>query len=638
MTLILPGQQASTRRWAALALAMLACATPCRAQSSTFKLSSFALPCSLQPNPFGLISRPTGVTLGDFNGDKKSDLALMCNSASSPEVLDLFLFAGKNDGAFQPVVQAPRPPNATYCRNPIAAGDLNGDGRTDVIAGGCTFPAPGERVVLSLITIFGTSTGFGVPQVANVPDQIIPLRIVDLNRDQLPDLFAAVVSSNSLTTLVVMLAQKTGGFAPATHINQFSPSSLLSVPAIADFNRDGILDIAVSLPTFTYIQLGNGDGTFKDPIELDFGNSVVATDFNEDGKIDLVIGDDTARALALLPGDGKGGFGTPVRIPGFTMPLAAVDLNGDDLADIVDVETNRMPILNANGQGSFQSVGSLFDLTPNYFLTSDLNTDGKPDAVAIDPDNLAHVALNTSSSQFVSRIRNGASFAVGQAVAPGSLASIFGGEFAPSGTFAQAASIPLPTELAGVSVTMNGISAPLLFVGQKQINAQVPWGLPSSGSVKVVVKANGVTYPEFSLTLASTGPGIFALSSGQAIAINPDGSLAAPSGSIPGIATRPARAGDPLILLGTGLGAVAPSISDGAAASDTLREALTKPTVLIGGISVDVPFAGLSPEFVGVNQVNVTVPAVNAPGVVLIQITSAGVPAGSQPTIAIVNQ
>jgi uncharacterized protein (TIGR03437 family) len=114
--------------------------------------------------------------------------------------------------------------------------------------------------------------------------------------------------------------------------------------------------------------------------------------------------------------------------------------------------------------------------------------------------------------------------------------------------------------------------------------------------------------------------------------------LAAPAGSIPGIAARPARAGDPLIILGTGLGAVTPSIADGAAASDGLGEAIVKPTVLIGGAPGEVSFAGLSPEFVGVNQVNLTVPTVNTPGVVPIQISSGSISAGSQPTIAIVNQ
>jgi uncharacterized protein (TIGR03437 family) len=95
------------------------------------------------------------------------------------------------------------------------------------------------------------------------------------------------------------------------------------------------------------------------------------------------------------------------------------------------------------------------------------------------------------------------------------------------------------------------------------------------------------------------------------LAVNTDGSLAAPANSIPGITTRPAKAGDPagLILFATGMGAVDNPLPDGANSLDTTRNTLTQPTVLVGGVAAQVTFSGLSPQFVGVNQINIVLAA-----------------------------
>src|ERR1700685_1650150 len=85
---------------------------------------------------------------------------------------------------------------------------------------------------------------------------------------------------------------------------------------------------------------------------------------------------------------------------------------------------------------------------------------------------------------------NGASFAVGLAVAPGSLAAIFGSDLASSTTVAGSG--PLPTTLGPTSVTFNGIEAPLFFVSSGQINAQVPFTIPP-GSTTVQVTQSGMS-------------------------------------------------------------------------------------------------------------------------------------------------
>ena len=250
------------------------------------------------------------------------------------------------------------------------------------------------------------------------------------------------------------------------------------------------------------------------------------------------------------------------------------------------------------------------------------------------------ISLGFLSSAFaqnpnIDRIVNAASFTQGQAVAAGSLASLFGSQLA-SG-LAQAASVPLSVALGDVqSVTFDGVPAPLLFVDSGQINVQVPWEIAGSGGTSVVVHRGGGSQP-LQIPVSSFSPGIFAVNfgSGTAIAINQDSSLAAPEGSIPGIATHPAHAGDTILILCTGLGPVDQPVKSGAKPT-TLTRTLTTPTVLIGGVPAQVAFSGLSPDFPGVNQLNVVVPDGAPPGdAVPLQIQVGGITTTDQVTIAV---
>lgn len=242
-------------------------------------------------------------------------------------------------------------------------------------------------------------------------------------------------------------------------------------------------------------------------------------------------------------------------------------------------------------------------------------------------------------------IVNGATFAPGP-VAPGSIASIFGSNLASS--LSSASTIPLSTALADVTVTINGKPAPLYFVspdqvgkpGTAQINIQIPFDvLPAgttSGNVNVTVNrtANGSSQPA-TVQIAPVAPGILQ-TNGLAIAINnADGTIAAAPGAIQGLTTHAATAGDVLILYATGLGAVTPAIANGANSIDQLRQTNVIPTVMIGGIQAKVLFSGLTPQFTGVNQVNIVVPSGVTSGNVPIQILANSILTSNQVTIAI---
>ena len=175
-----------------------------------------------------------------------------------------------------------------------------------------------------------------------------------------------------------------------------------------------------------------------------------------------------------------------------------------------------------------------------------------------------------------------------------------------------AGAVPLLDTLSGVSVTFNNIPAPLLFVSSMQINAQLPWEVPTTGSVTVVVTNGTAASAPQTVQVGSYSPVLFIVG-GYAIAVNPDGTLAAPTGAIPGVASHPATPGDSLTLWGSGFGPVSPAATSGDNSLDTLRKTTAQPTITIGGTPAQVTFAGLSPQFVGVYQINVTMPSTASP-------------------------
>ena len=189
-----------------------------------------------------------------------------------------------------------------------------------------------------------------------------------------------------------------------------------------------------------------------------------------------------------------------------------------------------------------------------------------------------------------------ASFA--HTVAPGSIISVFGTNFAAANT--SAGVLPLPTILGGVSVTVNGTLAPLIFAGPLQANVQAPFET-ATGTASVVVIANGIPSPPSTLTVATVAPGIFVTGANQAVALNPDTSVADSS--------HPAKVGTVLVMYVTGLGPLDHPIPTGSpASSNPLSNATIVPTVTIGGVNAPVSFAGMTPTFVGLGQINIQVP------------------------------
>ena len=209
-----------------------------------------------------------------------------------------------------------------------------------------------------------------------------------------------------------------------------------------------------------------------------------------------------------------------------------------------------------------------------------------------------------------------ANAASGQAgiAAPGSLIAIKGAGLA--GANLSATEFPLPMTLSGASVNIGNAPAPLLFAGSGQINAQVPYEA-SIGTATISVMNNGAVAGTTSLKIQNAAPGIFTPVAGRAAAINPDGTVNS--------ANQPAPAGTFIAVYATGLGAVDNPVSTGAAApSSPYSRAGGSVSALIGGQSTQVLFAGLTPGYAGLYQVNLAIPQLS-PGDYPVQISVNGV-------------
>jgi uncharacterized protein (TIGR03437 family) len=189
-------------------------------------------------------------------------------------------------------------------------------------------------------------------------------------------------------------------------------------------------------------------------------------------------------------------------------------------------------------------------------------------------------------------------------VSPGALATIFGSNFIGSGESAIA-SLPLPASLGGVSVKVNGQAAPLLYLSTDQINFQIPWET-AAGAAKITVSSSAFASGAVDVSVLAAAPGLFFQGS-HAIVQNTNYSLNSSS--------NPAAAGSIILVYLTGAGAVSPPVADGEpAGSNPLSTVTPSVTASIGSQSAEVKFAGLTPNFVGLWQVNVVVPAGLAEG------------------------
>ena len=289
------------------------------------------------------------------------------------------------------------------------------------------------------------------------------------------------------------------------------------------------------------------------------------------------------------------------------------------LVNSVDVETTSgggwLSTEDAGG-GVFRINAATGALAPGLYTgTARFNTNAVNSPLAVPVE--FEVRAAGPPEVLYKGVVNAAGFGKVPGIAAGTLVSLFGSQLAPS--VEGATSIPLPRELASTSVKVNGIAAPLIFVSPGQINFQVPFEV-AEGTGLVQVTREGQAGNTVSATVLNRSPGIFLIGIGEYGAIqNHSQGLNFPIPSAvaaavkPGLNAAPARPGDILIIYATGLGPVTPETRTGEAASgDPLSFSVDVPFVNFSlspfGLVGTPLFAGLTPGFVGLFQINVALP------------------------------
>jgi hypothetical protein len=331
------------------------------------QVSFFQPPTFTNCSPAGFAN----LFVADVNGDGKPDL--LCSDGA--------LSLGNGDGTFK--LGTPVPMDGF--QGIAAVADFNGDGRPDVLELG----ANGTFLVL-----LGNGDGTFQPPISSVGAISEPVAAADLNADGKADVVGVY---NGF--LYVYISNGDGTFKAGVPYSLGPAIDGLTV-LVGDFNGDGRPDAVVYAGTQVVVLLGNGDGTFQSP-KTSVGPSynpssytsfyMVAGDFNGDGKNDVAIGAGCSPQACQPPvytllGNGDGTFHVPQATISNSGPFVAVDVNGDGKLDLVFAGTPTVAqIYLGNGDGTFsegRSYVAAFSAS-TYMATTiaaaDFNLDGKPD-------------------------------------------------------------------------------------------------------------------------------------------------------------------------------------------------------------------------------------------------------------------
>src|SRR5215472_6626921 len=290
------------------------------------------------PLDFGVGRSPRSVAAGDFNGDSQPDLAV-ANFASN----NVSILLGQGAGRFAEAR------NVSVGTNPyfVAVGDFNDDGKVDLAV------ANSGSNTVSILLGRGDGTFEAARTVGVGIGGATAVVVGDFNRDGHADLavtnrgtFAFPATAGAVS---ILLGRGDGTFEPARNFTvETNPVSLV----VSDFNRDGILDLAVANNNSDNVSilLGNGDGTFAAAQHYPTmrGESLAVGDFNGDGVLDVVTANRHA-TVSILVGNGDGTFQPMQNFWAGSEPVSLVvdDFNGDMMADlaVVEVFSNEVSVL-----------------------------------------------------------------------------------------------------------------------------------------------------------------------------------------------------------------------------------------------------------------------------------------------------
>jgi uncharacterized protein (TIGR03437 family) len=462
---------------------------------------------------------PQGIAAADLNGDGKSDLVIATSTS-------LTVLLNNGSGGFQaPTTITLTGAAATLAPRTVLAADLNGDRKIDLVVAGYQ----------GLATLLGNGDGTFQPAQLIAPT-VADVQVGDLNGDGIPDLAVTSLFGGFLiptgANLSILPGKGDGTFGTGTTFNLlFTP---WAVPVIADLNGDGKPDIAVAEGQGLVVFLNDGHGGFQAQATnqpWNFAPAIVAADLNGDGIFDLAVsGQSVAQngtsngqgILTILLGKGDGTFRTlpTVITPTVGQTLSAADVNGDGHIDLI-VGLSPPAYFAGLGDGTFAAIplGALGD--SGYVTLGNFTGGGK---------GLASTSASLSAIVVLPRIvfpslslqnLSAAGFGLGP-LAPGSVVAAFGSHLAAQTATASNASLPLT--LGGDSITVNAsdgtvLPAQLYYVSPAQINYVIPKGA-APGLATVTVSSNGTAVAAGQIDIESVAPSLFTLNPANLVAAN----------------------------------------------------------------------------------------------------------------------
>lgn len=378
---------------------------------------------------FNALDDPNNVAdlaTSDLNGDGNGDLVVIDNPVFDTGNADVSIFLGKADGTFSP-------PTTIYLQGNQATSavidDFNGDGKKDIIVSTMIY----GRATNSYYLSFLAGKGDGTFQPAVTSTLMLPLGdFGGTSGGPYSGLISADLRGSGHKDLVtaagiVLFGNGDGTFTqsataafPATYAtSDYGPNVVA-----ADFNKDGVPDLALNNGDSIQIFLGNGDGTFTFKTGYASINSVgymVTQDIDGDGNIDIWVGTGNNGSLGpdqffydmgyALLGNGDGTFrGAPTITNGVYTGNNVGDVNGDGIPDIITLNsTGSFSVQLGTGQGTFNPTSTITapasfvldggtftganTLPASAFAVGDLNGDGKADLA------FADVMAGTGASQ-----------------------------------------------------------------------------------------------------------------------------------------------------------------------------------------------------------------------------------------------